>query len=96
MPYHVGVYWGPAVPPLGMEGGVADPIAPFYLCYHVKFLRCRSKPIDVGREVPSKLGTWDPVPLGLGTAEWLTPRNALLPTCVTMPDLLVLGLTTRT
>ena len=64
------------------------------MCYNAKFVHCRPKLIDVSREVPSKLGTLGLPPLGIG--EWLTPRNTLLPNCVTMPGLLVLDLTTRT
>ena len=46
----------------------------------------------VGRKNLGDVGAPTPRPLGMGT--WLTPRNMLLRTCITMPNLVILGQTT--
>ena len=65
------------------DKGVVDPLETSYspLVLHTKFRRCRSNRLGV-RRVTKILGT--------GGA-WLTPRNVLLPICITVPNSIILG-----
>jgi len=72
----------------------SDPIkhAHPHICYYAKFNRSMSKGVGINREEPQKFGSsGDPSPWDWEVAVPL--RKCPFPTCVTMPNLFVLGQT---
>ena len=64
-----------------------------HTCYRVKFGSFATKGVRINRKKPPKLRNAGACPLAAGA--WLTPRNTLLPICVILPNLVVLGQTVR-
>jgi len=77
-----------------LRRGVADPEETLlsHTCYHTKFRPSGVKPF--GRRCRKMLGTLGPRRLGM-RVWWLTPRNMLLPSCVTTPNSVTLDHSVR-
>jgi len=58
-------------------------------CYRTKFHRSSSNSLGVGRGTKNVLGMLGPDETGA----WPTPRNMLLHSCTTIPDLVTVGQT---